>query len=123
MRKSCIQFQRWLSIAVSKRKPVKKKEHHKASKHYQKWYKSKWWRKIRLYILANDPFCVACLSNNIYEASVVVDHVKPHKGDKLIFNDPDNLQALCKPCHDRKTAYEKRGGYIDYRKKLVDKLQ
>ncbi len=38
--------------------------------------------------------------------ATVVDHIKPHKGDERLFFDINNLQPLCKPCHDRKTAKE-----------------
>jgi 5-methylcytosine-specific restriction protein A len=34
----------------------------------------------------------------------VVDHIKPHKGDRGLFWELANHQALCKRCHDRKTA-------------------
>ena len=40
----------------------------------------------------------------------MVDHIIPHKGNLELFWDEDNLQALCKPCHDRKTAKEGRWG-------------
>jgi hypothetical protein len=32
--------------------------------------------------------------------STVADHIKEHKGDEQLFFDRDNLQALCKTCHD-----------------------
>ncbi|WCK25574.1 HNH endonuclease signature motif containing protein [Agrobacterium pusense] len=30
-----------------------------------------------------------------------VDHIKSHNGDEALFWDEDNLQLLCKPCHDQ----------------------
>lgn len=39
----------------------------------------------------------------------VVDHIKPHRGDKVLFWDSANWQPLCKECHDRKTATEDGG--------------
>jgi 5-methylcytosine-specific restriction protein A len=36
----------------------------------------------------------------------VVDHIQPHRGNWARFIDRDNLQSLCKSCHDRKTALE-----------------
>jgi 5-methylcytosine-specific restriction protein A len=42
-------------------------------------------------------------------AAVVVDHIIPHKGDKALFWDSGNWQALCKRCHDVKTATEDGG--------------
>jgi 5-methylcytosine-specific restriction protein A len=35
-----------------------------------------------------------------------VDHIVSHHGDEALFWDEDNLQALCKSCHDKKTARE-----------------
>ena len=37
-------------------------------------------------------------------AATVVDHRRPHDGDLGLLYDWDNLQAMTKPCHDRKTA-------------------
>lgn len=42
-------------------------------------------------------------------ASTVVDHIKPHKGDQQLFWSKANHQALCKECHDTKTATEDGG--------------
>jgi 5-methylcytosine-specific restriction protein A len=36
--------------------------------------------------------------------TAVTDHVIPHKGDEQLMWDPNNHQALCKGCHDHKTA-------------------
>ena len=42
--------------------------------------------------------------------SGVVDHIRPHKGDEVLFFDPANLQAICKECHDsRKQLIERHG--------------
>jgi 5-methylcytosine-specific restriction protein A len=37
-----------------------------------------------------------------------VDHVVPHRGDRQLFWDTSNHQALCHSCHSRKTGKEKR---------------
>ncbi|WP_338080605.1 HNH endonuclease signature motif containing protein [Cohnella luojiensis] len=42
-------------------------------------------------------------------AATVVDHIKPHKGNKILFWDKNNWQPLCKQHHDRKTAIEDGG--------------
>lgn len=43
-------------------------------------------------------------------AATVVDHKIPHKGDESLFFDDDNLQSLCKTCHDSaKQRLEKSG--------------
>jgi len=37
-------------------------------------------------------------------AATVVDHIVPHKGDAVLFWKQSNWQALCRDCHNRKTA-------------------
>ncbi|WP_309252328.1 HNH endonuclease signature motif containing protein [Paenibacillus spongiae] len=37
-------------------------------------------------------------------AATVIDHIKPHKGNKVLFWDRNNWQPLCKSHHDKKTA-------------------
>ena len=41
----------------------------------------------------------------------VVDHIVPHRGDKELFWDKNNWQALCFSCHSSKTATMDGGGY------------
>ena len=54
------------------------------------------------------PLCAACEAEGRLVPAMVVDHVTPHRGDLRLFWDSGNWQALCKPCHDRKTAAEDR---------------
>ena len=42
--------------------------------------------------------------------ATVVDHRTPHNGDEALLYDWDNLQAMTKACHDRKTA-ARDGGF------------
>ncbi len=50
------------------------------------------------------PLCANCLSKGILAPATVVDHIVPHRGDRALFWDENNWQALCKSCHDRKTG-------------------
>ena len=43
-------------------------------------------------------------------AATVVDHRKPHRGDAALMYAWTNLEAMTKPCHDRKTA-ARDGGF------------
>lgn len=52
------------------------------------------WQKARDAFLRKHPFCRMC-----GDAAQVVDHIRPHKGDKEMFWDRDNWQSLCTPCH------------------------
>lgn len=42
-------------------------------------------------------------------AADTVDHVIPHRGHRNLAFDPENLQSLCKPCHDRHAQAKDRG--------------
>lgn len=67
------------------------------------------WTKYRKSFLCNNPLCQECLKQNRYTLANVVDHIIPHKGDMVLFWDTNNHQALCKKCHDTKTAREDGG--------------
>ena len=60
------------------------------------------WRKIRNRYIAAHPLCEHCLKEGKVTPAQEVDHIVPleHGGT----HDETNLQALCKPCHSRKTA-------------------
>jgi 5-methylcytosine-specific restriction protein A len=61
-------------------------------------------QKLRHQVLSEEPLCRACLAENRTSASVVVDHIKPlSQGGG---NERSNLQGLCTPHHDEKTAQE-----------------
>jgi 5-methylcytosine-specific restriction protein A len=68
------------------------------------------WRRARAGYLARNPLCVRCQAAGYIKASAVVDHVVLHRGDPKLFWDERNWAALCKPCHDAKTAREGRWG-------------
>lgn len=64
------------------------------------------WRAARAAFLREHPLCRACEEKGLIVASTEVDHVVPHKGDRVLFWDRSNWQALCKTCHAAKTARE-----------------
>lgn len=64
------------------------------------------WKKARATFLQRNPLCVECERLGITRLAAVVDHITPHRGDTTLFWDTSNWQALCKTCHDRKTATE-----------------
>lgn len=63
------------------------------------------WQKLRQQILKRDGYlCVLCRQANRYVSATDVDHITSKaKGGS---DDPSNLQSLCKPCHQAKTANE-----------------
>ena len=61
------------------------------------------WLRARDAFLRDHPFC-AC---GCGRAADTVDHIVPHRGDRLLFWDQANWQALAAyPCHSAKTARE-----------------
>jgi len=42
----------------------------------------------------------------------VVDHIKPHRGDRDLFWDSDNWQSLCKIHHDSTKQSQERTGLV-----------
>ena len=78
-------------------------------------YGSRWQKESRKF-LEGHPLCAECMRNGRYVKATVVDHVRPHRGDPLLFWDRGNWQALCKPCHDRKTGNEDTLMSYGYRK-------
>jgi 5-methylcytosine-specific restriction protein A len=73
----------------------------------QRGYGSRW-REARARYLAEHPLCASCLAEGRLTAATVVDHVIAHGGDRQLFWDCENWQALCKRCHDSKTVCDGR---------------
>ena len=74
----------------------------------QRGYDAKW-RKARETYLRQHPLCVYCMKDGKVMVATVVDHIKPHKGNRALFWDRQNWQALCKQHHDQKTVREDGG--------------
>jgi 5-methylcytosine-specific restriction protein A len=66
------------------------------------------WQGYRAAYLRAHPFCVLCADEGLLTRATVVDHKVPHEGSRALFWNPANHQALCKSCHDAKTATENR---------------
>ena len=75
-------------------------------------YNSKW-QRARKRFLKEHPLCCTCEEEGKYVRATVVDHIKPHRGDPILFWDEENWQPLCKHHHDVKTMTEDR--YQEYR--------
>lgn len=82
------------------------REYNRNNRAYKYLYNTARWKKLRIKFLKENPLCAECGKIGIVRPAEVVDHIIPHKGNKELFWDEDNLQALCKECHDRKTAKE-----------------
>jgi len=64
------------------------------------------WRKLRQAVLNGEPLCRACQAMGRVRSAEHLDHIVPQalRGD----NDLDNLQPLCRPCHELKSAAERQ---------------
>ena len=71
------------------------------------------WERLRVRILMRDQYlCQPCMRAGRLTALVVgdrmhprgaqVDHIVPKANDGT--DDPDNLEAICRTCHEAKTA-------------------
>lgn len=66
---------------------------------YERGYTPQW-RAYRKRYLAQHPLCVPHLAQGKTVPATVVHHRRAHKGDKALFWDPNNHEAVCAPCHD-----------------------
>lgn len=70
----------------------------------------KTWRRIRAAKLARDPWCED--PYRLHDGLVLareVDHIIPRARGGT--NEDENLQSLCRTCHQRKTNTEDGGGW------------
>ena len=67
------------------------------------------WEKLRRVVLARDMhLCQVCASDGRVTTATEVDHIWPKAAGGT--DEVENLQAICRKCHKRKTATEGRGG-------------
>jgi 5-methylcytosine-specific restriction enzyme A len=93
--------------ATHKRERRQVSDSHRGSAR-ERGYTAAWDRYSKAFLRAH-PLCVACENEGRLTPSAVTDHVIPHKGDAALFWDTANHQALCRQCHNRKTAAEDGG--------------
>jgi 5-methylcytosine-specific restriction endonuclease McrA len=60
------------------------------------------WQRARARFLgqAENALCVCCKANGRTAAASLVDHIVPHHGDTALIYDTDNMQPLCRWCHE-----------------------
>ena len=72
-------------------------------RHSRKVTRGPRWKALRMAVLERDGFkCRACGARGRLE----VDHIEAVRNAPAKSYDPANLQALCAPCHTRKTRIE-----------------
>jgi len=85
----------------------KEKDKYRGSAH-ERGYTKQWSRSSKRFLTQN-PLCIRCKDEGLIRAADVTDHIKPHKGDQVLFWNVDNWQPLCKRHHDIKTVKEDGG--------------
>lgn len=75
---------------------------YKTRNHYSAITATPKWRAISSAHRAKHPLCEWC-----GEKGTTVDHIKPHRGNEDLAFDPDNLQTLCRTCHNKKSARDR----------------
>ncbi len=66
------------------------------------FYSSRTWRRVRAAKLQVNPLCEVCLKRGVLTPATLVDHVT-ERSDGGADYDMDNLQSMCRSCHERKT--------------------
>jgi 5-methylcytosine-specific restriction protein A len=83
-----------------------------SAQEYHKLYNTKRWQLLRLAILTRDlNTCALCGCIEGRKGMAIVNHKTPHKGDPVLFWDENNLETMCKPCHDGPTQRTERNGF------------
>ena len=70
------------------------------------------WRKVRALVLADEPLCRLCTQQGRVTAATVVDHIIRIKVRPDLRLARENLQPLCKACHDSAAQSRDRRGYL-----------
>lgn len=69
---------------------------------WRRWYKTARWQRLRWAALERDAFtCAYCGKMEDDTSQLVGDHRVPVRGIADRMWDLENVQTLCKPCHDR----------------------
>jgi 5-methylcytosine-specific restriction enzyme A len=76
----------------------------------RQWYRTDRWQRLRRRVLSEQPFCAMREQRERCRlVATEVDHIKPHRGDRRLFFDRENLPSMCRSCHAQKTAREVLG--------------
>lgn len=72
---------------------------------YQRLLNSKQWRELRAWYMRLHPLCERCIEEGYIRSAVDCHHIIPVESAKTLQEmerlafDPNNLRALCIPCH------------------------
>lgn len=76
---------------------------------WRRWYHSAEWKRLRMAVLIRDMFtCQICGKIESDTSQLIGDHTIPHNGNRDAFFNEQNVQCLCKPCHDSEKQRRER---------------
>ena len=67
-------------------------------------YNDRRWKALSTRLREDAGWTCELCSKTGSSNTIVVDHITPHRGDLVMFWDTNNMQVICKQCHDTKTA-------------------
>lgn len=79
---------------------------------WHRLYKTARWQRLREQTFTRDLYTCQMSDCGVVISEPrrrICDHRKPHRGDEALFWDPENLQTLCKACHDTAKQREEQG--------------
>lgn len=91
--------------------PSSRQQRSDEAKAWRSLYKTKAWRALRLQVLVEAGWRCEMCPAVLRGRDAQVDHVTPHKGNRDLFFDRSNLQALCARCHGAAKQREERQGF------------
>lgn len=82
------------------------------NRQFRTFYNLRLWRDgLQPDQLLREPLCRRCRKQNRLIVATVVNHIVAHKGKWELFSDINNLESLCKSCHDGDAQREDKNGY------------
>lgn len=107
-----------LAVLPSKITPLdtSRDQYRERTQEWRGWYKLKRWHQLRWSVFVRDLFiCNECGKPEGNTSLLVAHHKVRHRGNPVLFWDPNNLITVCKDCHDgpiqaREVANQGLGG-------------
>lgn len=96
-------------------KTIKPDTRSKEAQAWRGWYKTARWQRLAKACYVRDNYTcqrTGMILGGKYPApnSPVANHKVPHKGDPVLFWDPDNIETIAKVVHDSPVQSEERTG-------------
>lgn len=97
--------------SVSKiQRPWIRKAESQSEKATDKFYLSTPWRKLRAYVLAEDPLCYYCQHAGLRRLATIGDHFRPRRLFPELELVRENIKGSCDHHHNQKRQWESKIG-------------